>query len=177
MEKSPLFLALVIFLLCSSSSAFADEYDDLLVKQSKEFLVTDYDLVQPTTPEELIKNWKQIKGINTLTFLLKKDRSLFLRTNAAPHMLHRWAGIRIPYGMSNHEDPIVSVLAGMMQTYKYFLRLRLDDGGSRPYQGDVYAEVKDMVKYSGGQLAILVDKKYTNGKLLPPEKDVVEFGK
>ena len=81
----------------------------------------------------------------------------------------------MPFEMLNHEDPVVASLAGMVKTYRYFLIVRLNDGGSRPYQGGVYSEVNTLVEMSGEKLARIIDQKYTDGKLILPKEDLSFF--
>ena len=165
----------IILTVFFSFSASGDEYDDFLIKQSNDFLAHEYNLIAPTTPETLIENWKQIRGIDQLTYLYKSDIALFRRTLAKPYMLHKWSSIRMPFEMLNHEDPVVASLAGMVKTYRYFLIVRLNDGGSRPYQGGVYSEVNTLVEMSGEKLARIIDQKYTDGKLILPKDDISLF--
>ena len=165
----------VFFSFSFSFSASADEYNDFFIKQSNDFLANEYSLMAPTTPEALIESWKQIRGIDQLTYLYKIDIALFRRTSAKPYMLYKWSNIRMPFEMLNHEDPVVASLAGMVNTYRYFMRERLNDGGDRPYQGGGYSEVASLVKMSGERLARIIDQKYTDGKLILPKDDISLF--
>ena len=93
----------IILTVFFSFSTSADEYNDFLIKESNDFLANEYNLIAPTTPETLIENWKQIRGIDQLTYLYKSDIALFRRTLAKPYMLHKWSSIRMPFEMLNHE--------------------------------------------------------------------------
>lgn len=170
--KTSCVLQLIILVL--SFNVCADEYDDSLVDRANVFLSEEYSLLEITNPESLIRNWNQIEGIDLLTFMYKEKSAHFSRTNAAPHMLHKWANQRASYAMLNHNDPVVYSLVAMIENYRYFLRLRLNDGNGRPYQGDTYYEAKHLVINAGRRLATLVDQKYTDAKILRPEK-VIEF--
>lgn len=161
-----LFTLISLFLFALHISA--GDYEDSRIAELNQFHDELYSTDQPTNPTQLIKHWQQVKEIDALVYFYTNNRQVFDRTKFKPHMLHKWAGVHMTFALKNHEDTNVGVLANLITSYKYMLRDRLN-GGS----GGTYSEVADLTKTAGRKLALLIDEKYADGKIIPPPKPVV----